>query len=210
MTATNVGHRTVQAMNPKVDDYITNVNDDWQREVVIALRNLVHEADPEIQETMKWGTPTFEHNGIAAWLFCAKDWVHFSFPQGALLDSSHNLFEPTENKAQRTIKIKKDTKLPHKVIIQLVKQAVENNLTGKRVNFTPEPHRPIVLPDDMLIEMRAYGLEEAYEARPYYQQKGYIQWIDQAKHDATRQKRITKMIEELQEGSYMPPKRSKM
>lgn len=196
-------------MNPKVDEYIDGLKQEWQRKIMRELRHIIHKADSQMQETLKWGTPTFEHDGIVAWMFSAKDWVHFSFPQGALLDNSHGLFEQTENKAKRTIKFNHGDKLPSKIITQLIKQAVENNTSERRIEFKPEPKKPIVLPQEMATELKAYGLEDTYAKRPYYQQKGYIEWIGQAKHDETRIKRIAKMIEELQEGSYMPAKRNK-
>lgn len=152
-------------MNPKVDEYIVSLDKKWQQDIVRELRELVHQAGPEIIETTKWGTPTFEHSGIVAWLFCAKDWVHFSFPQGALLDSSHNLFEPTDNKAQRTMKFKEQVKIPSTIIIQLVKQAVKNNISGTRINFSAVPRQAVILPDDLTSEIKAYGLYKAYGER---------------------------------------------
>lgn len=196
-------------MNPKVDEYIENLALDWQRQVVQELRRLAHKADAGIQETLKRDTPLFEHDGFVVWVFCATDWVHISFPQGALLDSNHNLFEPTTNKAKRTIKLKQHDKFPSKIIVQLIRQAVKNNISGNKIVFTRDAQEPIILLDDVSAELKAYGLEEAYQERTYYQRKGYMQWIAQAKHDETRVKRINKMIEELQEGSYMPPKNKK-
>ncbi len=197
-------------MNPGVNAYVAKLSQEWQRKAVIELRRLIHQSDNAIQETLKWGAPAFEHNGIVVWVFCAKDWVHLSFPQGALLDNGHNLFEPTQNKAQRTVKLYKNIKIPGKIIVQLLKEAVRINSLGQQISFTPEPHRPIVLPDDMDAELRAHGVKDDYFSRPYYQQKGYIKWIDQAKQKDTRIRRITRMIEELQEDTYMPPKKSKM
>jgi hypothetical protein len=52
------------------------------------------------------------------------------------------------------------------------------------------------------------GLEDEYWQRPYYQQKGYIQWLDLAKRPETRIKRLNKMIIELEQRTYMPPKKT--
>ncbi len=54
---------------------------------------------------------------------------------------------------------------------------------------------------DALIERR---LMDAYRARPHYQQNDYIGWIIRAKQEATRQKRLTQMLDELAHGdAYM-------
>lgn len=48
------------------------------------------------------------------------------------------------------------------------------------------------------------GLMDAYKARPAYQQNDYIGWIERAKHDETKQKRLMQMLDELAAGGvYM-------
>jgi uncharacterized protein YdeI (YjbR/CyaY-like superfamily) len=55
--------------------------------------------------------------------------------------------------------------------------------------------------------LNARGLMNAYLARPPYQQNDYIGWITRAKLDATRQKRLNQMLEELEQGGiYMKMK----
>ena len=51
------------------------------------------------------------------------------------------------------------------------------------------------------------GLMAAYNARPPYQRNDYLGWINRAKRDATRQKRLTQMLDELETGGvYMKMK----
>ncbi len=202
-------------MNPKVDQYINNIEQLWQREVVTKLRVLVHKADPNIEESIKWGTPAFDHKGPVCWLFCAKEWVHFSFTQGALLDDDDNLFEEDENsttsKAKRTIKLRSGHAVPEKAIIALVKQAVTNNLVGNKINFgIPKPgKRSFDVPRRYESVLKDNKLVEEYSSRPYYQQKGYIQWIEEAKQPQTQKRRIDTMIRELKNNQYMPPRRNR-
>jgi uncharacterized protein YdeI (YjbR/CyaY-like superfamily) len=55
--------------------------------------------------------------------------------------------------------------------------------------------------------LNAHGLMDAYQARPPYQQNDYIGWIMRAKMDATRQKRLNQMLDELERGGvYMKMK----
>ena len=51
------------------------------------------------------------------------------------------------------------------------------------------------------------GLMDAYDARPDYQQNDYIGWITRAKLDATKEKRLAQMLDELEDGNrYMKMK----
>ncbi len=60
------------------------------------------------------------------------------------------------------------------------------------------------MPPDVERRLEERGLMEAYRGRPAYQQNDYIGWINRAKRDATREKRISQMLEELALGGvYM-------
>ncbi len=60
------------------------------------------------------------------------------------------------------------------------------------------------MPDDVSRRLEGRGLMDAYRARPAYQQNDYIGWISRAKRDATREKRLTQMLDELAQGDvYM-------
>ncbi len=194
-------------MKPEITAYIATLPD-WQQAICSELRAAIHGADPDIEESIKWGTPAFGHKGPVAWMFCARDWVHFSFPQGALPAETHGLFEPTENKAGRTIKLHQDQAVPRGIIEQLVQQAVANNQAGKKVDLQiPKPgERKFDIPHEYLAFLKENGAYEEYLQRPYYQQKGWIQWIEEAKQQATRDKRRRTMLEELSASTYMPPK----
>jgi len=73
--------------------------------------------------------------------------------------------------------------------------------------------RPIQeMPDDVRAEISEQKLMDAYEERPFYQRNDYLAWIGRAKRLETRQKRISQMLAELDQGGvYMgmdpPPSR---
>lgn len=197
-------------MNPDVDAYIAG-QEPWKRKTLQTVRTAIHEADPEIEELIKWGTPSFEHAGQVVWLFCATEWVHVSFRQGALLDVSEGFWEEdehTESKAKRTVKLREGDEVPVVQLKKLVIEAVENNLAGKVVDFgvTKPGSREFDPPKEYEDFLRENGLLEEYDARPYYQQKGWIQWIESAKLSETIEKRKQKMLQELRDGTYMPTK----
>jgi uncharacterized protein YdeI (YjbR/CyaY-like superfamily) len=60
------------------------------------------------------------------------------------------------------------------------------------------------MPEDIASALAAGGLEDAYQARPPYQRNDYVGWINQAKRDETRRRRIAQMLDELRAGNvYM-------
>jgi uncharacterized protein YdeI (YjbR/CyaY-like superfamily) len=64
--------------------------------------------------------------------------------------------------------------------------------------------RPLRKREDMLefvsVALEKRGLREQYDARPPYQRNDYLMWINNAKQDATKQKRLNQMLEELEDG----------
>jgi uncharacterized protein YdeI (YjbR/CyaY-like superfamily) len=60
------------------------------------------------------------------------------------------------------------------------------------------------MPEDIAARLRERSLEAAYAARPAYQRNDYLGWISQSKREATREKRIAQMLDELKTGdAYM-------
>ena len=57
------------------------------------------------------------------------------------------------------------------------------------------------MPDFVRDALAEHGLEEAYRSRPPYQRNDYLIWIDGAKREETRQKRLNQMLEELREAT---------
>jgi len=70
---------------------------------------------------------------------------------------------------------------------------------------TSRMKRPIhQVPDWVNAAISARGLAERYRARPAYQQNDYIHWVSSPKREATRQKRLAQMLDELESGGvYM-------
>jgi hypothetical protein len=191
--------------NDTIDKYIDQLPM-WQQSIMRHLRQWIHEAAPDVQEDSKWGAPYFSVNrhGLA-WIFSAKDWVHFGFRQGALLSQSE-LFVPTANKAQRAIHFRNQPDMHQAQVQALIVQAVAIARAGKKVNLQPTKpgSQHFDLPDIYHQLLSQHHLIEAYKKRPYYQQKGWIQWIDEAKQETTKDKRRRAMLDQLSDGTYMP------
>jgi uncharacterized protein YdeI (YjbR/CyaY-like superfamily) len=69
----------------------------------------------------------------------------------------------------------------------------------------PRPRYP--MPKFMTDAINDRGLIDAYQARPPYQRNDYIGWIQRAKREETKQKRLRQMLDELEKGGvYMKMK----
>jgi hypothetical protein len=65
---------------------------DWRGQTLARLRDLIHEADPDIIEEWKWGTAVWTHDGLVCSVGAFKDHVKLSFFKGAALDDPEGLF----------------------------------------------------------------------------------------------------------------------
>lgn len=82
-----------------IDKRITDLAD-WRGEVLARVRALIHEADPDVVEEMKWpkatngmeGVPVWSHDGIICTGEHYKDKVKLTFAKGASLADPHGLF----------------------------------------------------------------------------------------------------------------------
>ncbi len=82
---------------------------DWRVDVLQRMRNLIHEADPDVLEEIKWrkpsnamaGVPVWSHDGILCTGETYKDKVKFTFAQGAALEDPARLFNAADTGATR-------------------------------------------------------------------------------------------------------------
>ena len=70
--------------DPRVDDYIER-SASFARPILKHLRRLVHTGCPQVEETIKWGFPHFEHQGMLCSMAAFKQHCTFGFWKGALL-----------------------------------------------------------------------------------------------------------------------------
>ncbi|WP_276131683.1 YdeI/OmpD-associated family protein [Polluticoccus soli] len=188
----------------RIDAYIAK-SADFAKPVLEHLRALVHKACPEITETVKWGMPHFEYKGIVCSMASFKQHCVFGFWKASIMDDPHGILEKvgkTSMGSLGSITSKKD--LPaDKIIISYIKAAVKLNEEGINI----EKAKPTTSPKDLQIhEDFKKALAKNKEARKTYDvfshtnKKDYVDWVNEAKTDATRDKRIATAIEWMAEG----------
>lgn len=112
----------------KIDERIAELGD-WRGEQLALVRKLIHEADPEVEETWKWkGTPVWEHAGIITTGESYKKYIKLTFAKGASLDDPTGLFNASlEGNARRAIDIHEGDELDPKAFKALIAEAVALN-----------------------------------------------------------------------------------
>ena len=108
--------------------------EDWRGETLARVRELIHQADPEIQEEWKWakqksdGTPVWSHDGIVCTGESYKQVVKLTFARGASLPDPQQLFNSSlEGNTRRAIDIREGEKLNAAAFKALIRSAVAAN-----------------------------------------------------------------------------------
>jgi hypothetical protein len=134
----------VKPASALIDQKIKELGD-WRGNTLAKVRELLHEADPEIVEEWKWvkpkspGTPIFSHGGIVCTGETYKNVVKMTFAKGAAMKDPAGLFNSSlDGNVRRAIDIHEGDKLDEAALKDLIRAAVALNLTGKS---KPKPRR---------------------------------------------------------------------
>ncbi|MCC7307604.1 MAG: YdeI/OmpD-associated family protein [Acidobacteria bacterium] len=189
-------------IDPRVDSYIER-SADFAQPILTHLRELVHKACPDVTETIKWGMPSFEYKGMMCGIASFKAHCTFGFWKQKLLESDAFPASKTAMGSFGRITSLKD--LPKdKVIIGIIHQAMELNDKGINVPKTKNGSRSgkeVVIPDVLAAALKKdKAARETFEKFPPSCRREYIEWITEAKTDATREKRLATTLEWLAEG----------
>ncbi|PKR87903.1 hypothetical protein CXZ10_17410 [Pleomorphomonas diazotrophica] len=109
---------------------------DWRGETLKRIRALIHEADPDVVEALKWakptnpqGVPTWEHAGILCTGEVYKTYVKLTFPHGAALNDPKGLFNAgLGGGTRRAIDIREGEMVDGEAFRELVREAVGWNV----------------------------------------------------------------------------------
>jgi len=187
-------------VDPRIDAYIEK-SADFAKPILTHIRKLVHKACPDIQETMKWSMPHFDHKGTVCNMGSFKEHCALGFWKQSLLEQDAFPAEKTAMGSFGRIASIKD--LPSdKVMIGLIRQAVELNEKGIKVAKKPAAAKTeLVVPDDLIQALSKNKVAKtAFEKFSYSHKKEYVQWIEEAKTEPTRNKRLATTVEWLTEG----------
>jgi hypothetical protein len=134
----------VESASALLDHKIKELGD-WRGKTLAKVRDIVHQADPEIIEEWKWvkptspGVPVFSHGGIVCTGETYKNVVKMTFAKGAALKDPSGLFNSSlDGNVRRAIDIHEDDKINEAALKNLIRAAVALNLEDKK-KAKPKP-----------------------------------------------------------------------
>ena len=186
--------------DPRVDAYIDKAKD-FAKPVLKHIRSLVHQACPDVVETMKWSFPHFDYKGMMCSMASFKEHCAFGFWKQSLLED--DAF-PAEKTAMGSFgRITSLADLPDdKTMKKLIVDAVRLNDEGIKVKKAPisKEKKELVVPEILTAALESNTrASETFDNFPYSCKKEYVEWITEAKTETTRDKRLSTTIEWLVE-----------
>lgn len=107
---------------------------DWRGQTLARIRAIIHQADPEVVETVKWGrVPVFEHDGIITTAETYKTAVKMTFAKGASLEDPKGLFNSSlEGNTRRAIDFHEGAVIDEEALKALIHAAVALNTSTRK------------------------------------------------------------------------------
>jgi uncharacterized protein YdeI (YjbR/CyaY-like superfamily) len=183
----------------RIDAYIEK-SAPFAKPILTHLRNVVHAACPDVEETMKWSFPHFDYKGEMMCSMAAfKAHCAFGFWKATLV-----LGEKAQDGAMGHLgRITSIADLPsERTLASYVRKAARLNDQGVKVGRAPRRPEPAPeVPDDLLKALKKNKKAlTTFESFPPSHRREYVQWIVEAKRDDTRQRRLETAVAWIVEG----------
>lgn len=196
--------KPMRTRDPRIDAYIAQ-SAPFAQPILERLRDIVHAACPDTEETMKWSFPHFMYKGMLCGMASFKAHCTFGFWKGSLIVGDSKSDEAMGQFGCLTSL--KD--LPSKkVMMQYIKLAMKLNDDGiavKKPTRSAMP-RPVVIPPELEVELKKkkhMKLADAFDALSPSQRREYAEWIAEAKRPATKAARVAKTLAQVSEGKAL-------
>lgn len=183
----------------RVDAYIAK-SADFAQPILEHVRAVMHAACPEVVETIKWGAPAFEYQGLLCNMAAFKAHAAFGFWKHALVVGETS---PEGSGMGSFGKLTRVADLPAKrELARLVKRAMQLNEDGVTKDREKGRAKPklVMHPDFERALGKSRKARACYDALAPSHRREYLEWIAEAKRAATRERRIAQAIEWLSEG----------
>ena len=180
--------------DPRIDAYIAKAAD-FAKPILNRIRKLVHAACPDVEETIKWSAPFFEHKGILLATPAFKRHCALVFWRGRLI-----LSQDQRTKLRHLTSI---SDLPgDKILTGYLRKAVALNETGVKVpRPRPKAKKAVRAPDYFLAALKKNRKAlMVFENFGPSHKREYVEWIVEAKREETRAKRIKAALKQMAKG----------
>src|SRR5215471_12991943 len=130
--------KPVESASALIDEMIEELGD-WRGKTLAKVREVIHEADPEIIEEWKWmGSPVWSRDGIIAVGNAHKDKVKLTFAHGASLPDHDQLFNAgLEGKVWRAVDFRENDRVDEQALKNLVRAAIAYNQSKLKRKTSP-------------------------------------------------------------------------
>ncbi len=186
----------------RVDLYIANAKP-FAQPILNHLRELVHQACPEVEESIKWSFPNFDYKGIFCSIAAFKEHCSFGFWKAAIMKDADKLKDNQQSAMGHAGKIKSLKDLPSdKILIGWIKEAAKLNEDGIKLPPRKKTEQNDLIIPDYFIKLLGKNNKalQSFEKFPPSHKKEYVQWITEAKTEETRKRRMDTAIEWIAEG----------
>ena len=187
------------ARDKRIDAYIAKAAP-FARPILTHIRGVVHEACPDVEESLKWGAPAYLHHGILCITAAFKAHCALVLWRAPLIVGAVKSRDARGHFGKLTAV--KD--LPsRKVLVGLLKQAVKLNGSGAKTSQRAKgkPKKAVATPADL-----SAGLKKSAKARAAWAafspsaRREYIDWITEAKRPETRAERLKTTLQWVAQG----------
>jgi uncharacterized protein YdeI (YjbR/CyaY-like superfamily) len=190
----------------RIDAYIAKAQP-FAKPILNHLRELVHEACPDVEESIKWSFASFDFKGPLCSMAAFKQHVAFGFWKMKLLNDPDNVLQPMKSEGGTAMgNLGRITSLsdlpPDKIIVSFIKQAAELNETGVKLPTQRRAPKKEIKPPSYFLHAlkRDKRASQTFDAFSPSHKREYLEWITEAKTEATREKRLKQAIEWMAEG----------
>lgn len=185
-------------IDPRIDEYIAAAPA-FAQPILAHIRSVIHAACPQVEETMKWSRPHFQYKGMLCQMSAFKEHCALGFWKGQILFPDTPGIEGMGHFGRITSV--KD--LPSKKALgDIVKQAMKLNDDGvKGPERAKAAARELTVPDYLRAALAEVPAAQAtFDKGSASFKREYVDWITDAKTEATRLRRMAQAIEWLAEG----------
>lgn len=183
--------------DPRIDAYIAKAQP-FTQPILSHVRERVHAALPEVEETTKWGMPAYTLGGKIILITAAfKEHAALNFWRGQELRGDGAEAEGMGQFGKLTSV--KDLPSNLDELIRKAAELSDSASAPRKVKHEPKPG-PTMHPDFAAALANAPQAKANLDGFPPSAQRDYLEWISEAKRDATRAKRIATAVEWLSEG----------
>ena len=180
--------------HPFITEYISKA-EPFAQPILNELRMIVHQFCPEARETVKWGMPHFDYKGaILCSMASFKKHCAFGFWHESLLKDEHGILRGEERNGMGSLgKIHSMEELPAADKLgTLILQAMDLIDAGVKVPKTaPKDRKELEIPAILIKALDEHPVaKDVFEKFSYSHKREYVEWINEAKTDATRERRL--------------------